>query len=103
MIPKKLEEVERDFRRSVERRNYRDLACHTTDLRMITAAYLASLPANDPARRELISWAIALTDWGRKMICAQRQRWANQKKPLTLIGRYFQRPASPASQICIDL
>jgi hypothetical protein len=103
MIPENLQKAEHDFRRSIARRDYRDLTRLSADLRILTAEHLASLPANDPARRELITWAIALTDWGRKMICTQRQKWANEKQPLDMVGRYLPRPVSPASSVCIDL
>jgi hypothetical protein len=103
MIPENLREAEREFRQRVARRDYRDLTSHMDGLRTMAAEYLAFLPSNDPARRELISWGIALTDWGRKMICAQRQKWADEKQPLDMAGRFLRRPASPAASVCIDL
>jgi hypothetical protein len=103
MIPENLQKAEREFRRRIARRDYQDLASHLDHLRTMITEQLASLPAHDPARLELIAWGIVLTDWGRKMICTQRQKWANEKQPIDKIGRYLGRPAAPTGQVCIDL
>jgi hypothetical protein len=103
MIPEQLRANERGIIDAVTHRQYKDLPARLEILRQMADAYVTSLPADDPLRREMAGKILATMRWARLMLTVQRQVWSDQLERLPGIGRYLDRPTNATPRVCVDL
>jgi hypothetical protein len=94
MIPAALLGKEREFRRAVERRQYRELTPLLDQMRLI---------AQQHPGPEVAEWMQATIRWATIMVTVQRQNWADELGRLPLVSRYLERGQDSLPGICLDL
>jgi hypothetical protein len=103
MIPHSLTANELALRKAIAGRQYREVPRLILRLRSAVDSHLETVQPTDPVRPEIAGWALALAEWARLMVTAQRQAWLNELETLPLVGRYVERPTVPARALCLDL
>ena len=103
MIPERLRVNEREIRRAVVRRQYRDMTGQLEALRRMADQHILELPEGAPLRLEIAEWMLATIKWARLMLATQRQAWSGELERLPKIGRYLDPTNRRPPGVCLDL